>query len=129
VRSVIATEVEAGGWETQGGTGAGIGTGKTTSFAGYALSEVYWSSVKAFGTGQVQRAKVLANAAFHEFAHNKCAAVKTDFENFVHSNGGYGILGANPLRATLNSLEPNNENNKFVRLCIDKPMPQYIWYL
>jgi hypothetical protein len=56
--------------------------GKTADSTSGTVSEVYWSEIRC-----ADPARVLANALFHEFMHNKLDTVKTD----IHIMDGTGL--------------------------------------
>ena len=95
------------------------------------MSEIYIPSIKQYGNDAAQRGTVLANLAIHEIAHNKCCAdpTITNQNDFVHQNGGSGLLGNPIMPALLRSGSLNRDNISFIASRIGRQVPQLTSYL
>jgi hypothetical protein len=109
----------------------GSADGATAPFPEGALSEIYIPSIKRHGSDDVHRGTVLANLAIHEIAHNKCCADPTipNQNDYVHQNGGGGLLGLPIMPALLRSGGLNATNISFMAPRIGKQVPQLTSYL
>jgi hypothetical protein len=117
------------GIELSGG-GGGIVGGRTAAFDQGVLSEVDWPFIANNGRIASERGMMLANQAFHEFAHNKCNGdPHLDPENEVHLNGGGGLFGKPVMPAMLKSGEPNPANLKFIAKYLGLSVRQFPYYL
>ena len=105
--------------------------GMTAPFSEGALSEIFIPSIKRHGNDDTQRGKVLANLAIHEIAHNKCCADPSvaNQDDYVHQNGGGGLLGKPIMPALLRSGSLNRDNISFMASRIGRQVPQFTFYL
>jgi len=105
--------------------------GITAPFPEGALSEIFFPSIKRYGSDDTHRGTVLANLAIHEIAHNKCCGDPSiaNQNDYVHQNGGGGLLGLPIMPALLRGGSLNAANISFIASRIGNAVPQLKSYL
>lgn len=94
----------------------------------YVFSEVLWSFVEEAGKTTREKGLALANFGFHELVHNKtfsAYANVTENDNFVHGNGGGGVLQDRLLPKNAGAITANIKNIQTMAAVYALPIKQY----